>query len=196
MLEPVDKEADSDWLARFGKSDKRNRTVSGSRKRTCDTHTDTGCLTKPGDTLCEWARWIFGFTAYQPMEDDSRHELSDDLNASNRREGVSFKGKQPHQPAVVTHPFVVCQPPINLTLCLLQGFHESRPLFWIGCWPHLFVVGLVIGPQRPTASRARLSSDQVCSHHSSPTTTDWGRLLPNRELWVKPGVAMVGWFCI
>lgn len=46
MLEPVDKEADSDWPVRFGKSDKRNRTMSGSRKRTRDTHTDAGCLNK------------------------------------------------------------------------------------------------------------------------------------------------------
>lgn len=61
MLEPVDKEADSDWPVRFREPDKRNRTVSGSRKRTCDTHTDAGCLTK----LCRFldsrltnrARW-------------------------------------------------------------------------------------------------------------------------------------------
>lgn len=51
MLEPVDKEADSDWPVRFRKPDKRNRTESGSRKRTCATHTDAGCFTKPGDTL-------------------------------------------------------------------------------------------------------------------------------------------------
>lgn len=103
------------------------------------------------------------------MEGDSRHELSYDLNTSNSREGGSFKGKQPHQPAVVTHPFVVCQPPIKLSLCLLQPFHVSRPLLLIGCWPHLF--GLVIGPQRPTGSRVRLSSDQVCSHHHSLVQT-------------------------
>lgn len=113
------------------------------------------------------------------MEDDSRHEFSYDLNTSNSRQGGSFQGKQPHQPAVVTHPFVVCQPPIKLTLCLLQGFHEPRPLFLIGCWPHLFAVGLVLGPQRPTA-RIR----------SAPTT---GPQLPHtgadRELWVKPGVS-------
>lgn len=126
---------------------------------------------------------------------DGARQPTRDLNNSNSCEGGSFKGKQPQQPAVVTHPFVVCQPPIKLTLCLLR-FYVSRPLFLIGCWPHLFAVGLVMGPQRPTGS------DQVRSLHRPPTTTDWCRLLPNRELWVKPGVSfgvafiMVGWFCI